>query len=205
MKAQQNIYFEDISENYLPTISLYLETGSIENANSEAQKILQSTRFELKYKNVADVTYPPLTIDKLKQITDNEPVDVKDDPIFSFFRQSDKEYAFASIIFEERIVRQKKLMVIQMKRLKFSDQKNYLLVTSDFKLKIMTRKTVKVKNGGFRGSPLLLSWEELFNKYIAANKEKVTNNKMIKIPTAAKDCIMVVKRLRCLIEDYTIL
>ena len=34
MKAQQNIYFEDISENYLPTVSLYLETGSIENANS---------------------------------------------------------------------------------------------------------------------------------------------------------------------------
>lgn len=91
-----------------------------------------------------------------------EAVDSKDDPIYSFFKLSDKEYGFASIIFEERVLRQKKLMVMQMLRLKFSDQKNYFLVSTAFDLKVMIHKIVKVKNGGFRMRPLVLHWQELF-------------------------------------------
>jgi len=60
-------------------------------------------------------------------------------------------------------------MVMQMDRLKFSDQKNYFLVTADFELKLMMRKVVKVKNGGFRTHPLLLNWQDLYNKYIVTN------------------------------------
>lgn len=37
--------FDDISENYKPTLALYPETGKIENVNSEAQKFLKMTRF----------------------------------------------------------------------------------------------------------------------------------------------------------------
>lgn len=91
-----------------------------------------------------------------------EAVDSKDDPIYSFFQLSDKEYGFASIIFEERVLRQKKLMVMQMLRLKFSDQKNYFLVSTTFDLKVMIHKIVKVKNGGFKMRPLVLHWQELF-------------------------------------------
>jgi len=199
MKAQQNIYFEDISENYIPTISLYLETGSIENANSEAQKFLHSTRFELKYKNITDVTYPSLSIEKLKQVASTEATEANDDPIYSFFKQAETQYGISCIVFEERVVKQKKVMVMQMNRVKFSDQKNYFLVNSDFGLKLTMHKQVKVKNGGFRAVPLLLSWEELFRKYIVPNQQKIAASKMIKIPTVAKECIMVVKRLRCLI------
>lgn len=88
-----------------------------------------------------------------------EVVDAKDDPIYSFFRQSDKDYCFGSIIFDERVLRQKKVMVMQLTRLKFSDQKNYFLVDSDFDLKLMMRKVVKVKNGGFRTHPVNLNWQ----------------------------------------------
>ncbi len=121
--------------------------------------MLYSTRFELKYKNISDITCPSITIDKLKQVVSKEAVDAKDDPIYSFFWLSDKEYGFASIIFEERMLRQKKLMVMQMIRLKFSDQKNYFLVSTGFDLKVTIRKIVKVKSGGFKAHPLVLHWQ----------------------------------------------
>ena len=53
-------------------------------------------------------------------------------------------------------------MVMEMTRLKFSDQKNYFLVSKDFEFKLMIHKVVKVKNGGFRARPLILNWQELF-------------------------------------------
>ena len=68
MKVQQHMHFEDIAENYLPTLTLYPDTGNIENANSEAQKFLQCTRFELKYRNISDLLFPTASVDVLKAI-----------------------------------------------------------------------------------------------------------------------------------------
>jgi len=62
MKVQQHMHFEDIAENYLPTFTIYPDSGNLENANSEAQKFLQSTRFELKYRNVADILVPTVAV-----------------------------------------------------------------------------------------------------------------------------------------------
>lgn len=62
MKVQQHMHFEDIAENYIPTLTLYPDTGNIENANSEAQKFLQCTRFELKYRNISDLLFPSITV-----------------------------------------------------------------------------------------------------------------------------------------------
>ena len=45
MKVQQHMHFQDIAQNYLPTVTFYTDSGNVENANSEAQKFLQSTRF----------------------------------------------------------------------------------------------------------------------------------------------------------------
>ena len=56
------MHFEDIAENYIPTLTLYPDTGNIENANSEAQKFLQCTRFELKYRNISDLLFPSITV-----------------------------------------------------------------------------------------------------------------------------------------------
>ena len=102
-------------------------------------------------------------------------------------------------------MRQKKLMVVQMRRVNFSDQKNFLLVSSEFELKLMTRRAVRVKSGGFRSRPLLLHWHDLFAHYLAPNRHKIETNKMLKISTSIRDCIIVVKRLRCLIPAYFIL
>lgn len=90
----------------------------------------------------------------------------KEDPIYSFFIQPGRRYALANIVFQQKVVRQKKMMVMQMKSLKFSDQKNYFLVTSDFKLKIMMRKLVKVKSGGFRTTPIILNWKDIYKQYL---------------------------------------
>lgn len=57
-------------------------------------------------------------------------------------------------------------MVVLMKSLKFSDQKNYFLVTSDFQLKIMIRKVVKLKSGGFRSHPIFMNWQDIYKQYI---------------------------------------
>jgi hypothetical protein len=56
-------------------------------------------------------------------------------------------------------VRQKKLMVVQIMQEIYSDQKNLFLVSNEFDLKLMLRKTVKIKSGGFRTAPLTLNWE----------------------------------------------
>ena len=39
-----------------------------------------------------------MTIEKLKQVAGKELVECKDDPIYSFFRQSEKEYSFTSMV-----------------------------------------------------------------------------------------------------------
>lgn len=62
MKVQQHMHFEDIAENYLPTFTFYPDTGNLENANSEGQKLLQCTRFELKYRNISDILFPCLNV-----------------------------------------------------------------------------------------------------------------------------------------------
>ena len=55
---QKAIEYEDINENYLPTLAIYPDTGVLENANCEAQSFLQMTRFELKYKTLSNLFYP---------------------------------------------------------------------------------------------------------------------------------------------------
>jgi len=55
---QKNVEFEDISENPMPTFTVFPESGTIEDANAEAQKFFAMTRFELKGKKVQDLLYP---------------------------------------------------------------------------------------------------------------------------------------------------
>ena len=51
-------------------MTIYTDTGIIENVNSEGQKFLQSTRFELKYKNIADILIPSVKIEKIVSYKD---------------------------------------------------------------------------------------------------------------------------------------
>lgn len=88
MKVQQHMHFEDIAENYIPTLTLYPDTGNIENANSEAQKFLQCTRFELKYRNISDLLFPSITVEGLKELLVRPEGQPEDEPVYSFLKKS---------------------------------------------------------------------------------------------------------------------
>lgn len=110
------MHFEDIAESFLPTFTVYPDTGNIENANSEAQKFLKSTRFELKYRNVTDILHPSVNVDELKVLVGNSDEEYDEEPVYSFFKKSDKEYGCGTLKLSERYVKQKKLFVVEVSR-----------------------------------------------------------------------------------------
>ena len=57
---QKNVVFEDISENPLPTLTIFPEIGTVEDANAEAQKFFALTRYELKGNKIQDLTFPSM-------------------------------------------------------------------------------------------------------------------------------------------------
>ncbi len=158
---------------------------------------MQSTRFELKCKGIADITFPELTIDALRQLMAKEDESTREEPLYSFFKRAESQFALGSLVLSERNLKGKKLIVVQISEEPFSSQKNAFLVSSDFQLRLSMRQTVKVKAGSYRSQPLTLNWEELFMKYLLENREKIARSKMLKIVTEVRECTIIVKRLRC--------
>lgn len=138
-KLQQNIYFEDISENYLPTLTFYPESGSIENANGEAQKFLRTTRFELKCSGVNNISQPELSLDQLHVLSGREESNAREEPLHLFFRRGDGEFGIGSVVVDERLLKGKKVLVMQITEDLFSSQKNAFLVDEEFALKLSLR------------------------------------------------------------------
>ena len=141
----------------------------------------------------------------LQQLPNKDSSEGKEERLFSFFKKSEHEYGIGGIIFQERPGTQKKLMIMQIQREVYSDQKNWMLLTKNFEMKMMLKKEVLLKSGNFRSSPYKMKWEEIFEKHVLTNKEKILSNKMIKIATEVKECLVAVKRLRCIAEEFVIL
>ena len=198
MKLQQRMHFEDICDNYLPTMSLYPDTGNLENVNAEAQKFLQSTRFELKYRNISSILYPAATVDQLKLTASEE-------HYYSFFKRGESNYECGRIMTSERVIKQKKLTILEIAKEPFSPMKNMLLLSDNFEIELMMREKVRVRSGLYKEKPLVVEWREIFKESVEPQREKLQRTKLVKIETNFEGLMLIIKQLNCLTPGYSIL
>lgn len=179
---QKIVVFEDIAENPFPTITIYPESGLLEDANGEAQKFFAMTRFELKGKKIESLILPSMD----KEFIDEATKDGRfknGDSFCAFFKKAEGDFGCGSFTLSKRVLSQKSLFVVEVAAEPFSPLKNIFLVTEDFRVELSLKDTVKLKDGSYSSQPLKLKWTELFEEYVVANREKVSASTMMKIAT----------------------
>jgi hypothetical protein len=95
---QKNVEFEDISESPVPTFTVFPESGSVEDANAEAQAFFMMNRFELKSKKIQDLTAPALDNFFLKESLKNGKIK-EGEYYYSFFKKAKDSFGCGSFRF----------------------------------------------------------------------------------------------------------
>jgi hypothetical protein len=70
ISIQKNIKTDDIQQIYLPAITVYSESGQVEDANMESVNYLKYNRFELKTKMVREIIYPQFKYDTYLKLSE---------------------------------------------------------------------------------------------------------------------------------------